>query len=128
MGVAENKALVLRYMKLIEQGQIDEALALASDDARFWHPTGGESDKAGLRAAFQQFAPLMKSFRNTILTVTAEEDRVAVEVAADIELVNGRHYHNKYAFLLVVCEGKICSSHEYVDTKPFEAAFGSAAS
>jgi len=46
MGTAENKALVLRYMKFVEQGQIDQALA--ADDAVFWHPGGGETDKAGV--------------------------------------------------------------------------------
>jgi ketosteroid isomerase-like protein len=94
MGTAENKALVLRYMKFVEQGQIDQALA--ADDAVFWHPGGGETDKPGVRASFQKMAPITVSFRTTILSVTAEDDRVAVEVTADMEFKNGRHYHNRY--------------------------------
>lgn len=122
MSIAANKALALRYFKLVEEGHIDDALALASDDARFWHPASGESTKEGLRAAYRQFAPLFKSFRTTVLSVTAEENRVAVELEANIDLANGRHYHNRYLFLLAVHDAKIVSVSEYVDTKAFEAA------
>lgn len=123
MSSANNKEIALRYMKLVEQGRIDDALALAADDARFWHPAMGETGKAEVRTALVQFAPLMKSFRTTIRSVTAEDERVAIEAEVEMDLTNGKRYQNRYTFLFVIRDGQIRSSHEYVDTKPFELAF-----
>jgi uncharacterized protein len=123
MSISANKELVLRYMRHVEQGQLEEALALAVDDARFWHPLSGDSDKAAVRAAYGRVAPLLKSFRSDIRNVIAEEDRVAVEAEVDMDLSNGKHYHNYYSFFFVVRDGRIRNSREYVDSKAFEAAF-----
>ncbi len=60
----------------------------------------------------------------TIKRITAEEDRVAVEAESDAHLVNGKHYHNVYHFLIVVRGGKVHEVRESVDTKSAAETFG----
>lgn len=120
---AEHKAFIRRYVHLIETRDVDAALALAADDATFWHPSTGVTDKAAMRAGFTQIAVLMKTFQTQIRTMTAEENRVSVEVDAEIVFVNGNRYRNQYHFMYEILDGRITAVREYVDTKPLEAAF-----
>lgn len=60
----------------------------------------------------------------TIKRMTAEEDRVAAEAESDVDVVNGKHYHNTYHFLVVVRGGKIREVKEYNDTKYAMDVFG----
>jgi len=52
-----------------------------------------------------------------ILNMTAEDDRVAVEVDGIATLVNGAPYNNQYHFLFFVRDGKVYRIKEYLDTK-----------
>jgi hypothetical protein len=53
MGTAENKALVLRYMKFVKQGQIDQALA--ADDAVFCIRAEARQTKPGCVRHFRRW-------------------------------------------------------------------------
>jgi hypothetical protein len=54
--------------------------------------------------------------RLTITGVTAQGDRVAVEMNADGVSATGREYRNHYHDLLEVRDGKIHAGREYLDT------------
>lgn len=123
MSTTENTAVVLKYMDLVAAGDIDAALGLAADDATFWHPMSGTLGKDALREQFKQLGALMHSFSSRVISTTAEADRVSVEVEAQAEVSNGRHYQNQYHFMFVVRAGKIQASREYVDSAPVKAAF-----
>ncbi|MCU1785203.1 nuclear transport factor 2 family protein [Pseudomonas sp. 13B_2.1_Bac1] len=123
MSTFDNTALVRKYMELVAASDIDSALDLAADDATFWHPMSGTVGKEALREQFKQLGTLMRSFSSQVITTTAEADRVSVEVEAQAEFSNGRHYQNQYHFMFVVRDGKIQASREYVDSAPVKAAF-----
>jgi ketosteroid isomerase-like protein len=71
-----------------------------------------------------QFAEMLRliekgmpnGIRLTITGVTAEGDRVAVEMNADGVSALGKEYHNEYHDLLEVRDGKIEAGREYLDT------------
>lgn len=49
-------------------------------------------------------------------TMTAEDNRVAVEAKSEIRMRDGRDYRNTYHFLLVIADGKITEVHEHYDS------------
>jgi len=49
--------------------------------------------------------------------MTAEDDRVAVEVSGESIHASGKPYNNKYHFLLIIRDGKIIQLKEYMDTQ-----------
>jgi ketosteroid isomerase-like protein len=51
-----------------------------------------------------------------VQTLTAEENRVAVEVESRVTLKNGVFYNNKYHFLFRLEDGKIREVREHNDT------------
>ena len=59
-----------------------------------------------------------------ILSMTAEEDRVAAESKGRSTLVNGTPYNNEYHMLFRLKDGKIFQIREYFCTKLTEEAFG----
>ena len=52
-----------------------------------------------------------------ITGMTAEADRVAVEVSGESIHASGQSYNNKYHFLLIIRDGKIIQLKEYMDTQ-----------
>jgi ketosteroid isomerase-like protein len=58
----------------------------------------------------------------SIISITAEEDRVSVEVEGKSILTSGKPYNNQYHFLFYVRGGKITRLKEYFCTKLAEEA------
>jgi ketosteroid isomerase-like protein len=50
------------------------------------------------------------------VSITAEDDRVAIEMIGRGALRSGRPYENHYHFLMRVEDQRIIRVHEYVDT------------
>jgi ketosteroid isomerase-like protein len=125
MGASENKQLVIEFFGHLSAGRRPEALAMMAEDGTWWAPQMGIVSK-------RQFAKLMGGI-DAIMKgpiqlrpkrITTEEDRVAVEAEGDGDLVNGKHYHNTYHFLIVVHGGKVREVKEYNDTKYAADTFG----
>jgi ketosteroid isomerase-like protein len=53
----------------------------------------------------------------TVKTMTAEADRVAIEVEGAAVHVSGKRFDNKYHFLMQLRDGKIVRLTEYMDTE-----------
>jgi ketosteroid isomerase-like protein len=125
MSTSENKAMVTEFFGHMSAGRRQQALEMMADDATWWAPGVGVMTKA-------QFAGVMKymdkivsgPIKLTIKRMTAEEDRVAAEAESDADVVNGKHYHNTYHFLVVVGGGKIREVKEYNDTRYAAELFG----
>jgi len=62
--------------------------------------------------------------RFTIVSMTAEEDRVSCEARGESVLVNGVPYNNEYHFLFTVRDGKVVRMVEYMDSKLTEQVLG----
>ena len=124
MHEAENKKVALAFFKNLSAGKIDAALDLVADDLDWW--LAGKPEQFALAGpkTRQQFAEMLTTIekgmpngiRLTITGITAEDDRVAVEMNADGVSAAGQEYHNQYHDLLVIRDGKIHVGKEYLDT------------
>lgn len=125
MSTEFNKQLASQFFALINAKDQDGYLGLIDDDALWWiagnpeeMPAAGtlNKDQAGLMIA-QINSNLAEGLRLTVKTLTAEEDRVSVEIESHGELRNGRIYNQQYHFLLRFRDGKIINVREYLDTQ-----------
>ena len=90
-------------------------VSLLTPDAVVWAPGRGEFDAAAFVNTAGAFAGMFKA--PSVHGVTAEGDRVAIEAEGRAELKNGRIYANRYHYLFVFRDGKICQVKLYNDTK-----------
>ncbi|MGV3768589.1 MAG: nuclear transport factor 2 family protein [Sphingobium phenoxybenzoativorans] len=81
-------------------------------------PVGRRVDRDGLGAMYADgvMAALAEPLRLEIKGVTAEGERVAVEVESHSVNKRGMIYNNRYHFLFVIREGKIVEGREYLDS------------
>lgn len=122
---AANKKLALAYIDRMAQKDLDGALDLAAGDARFWLSGPGNMDKQGFRNFLTPFNRMILSLKFDVVSVTAEDDRVAVEAMSAAELRNGKMYRNQYVFMFTSRNGKLSAVREYSDSAPALAAFKS---
>lgn len=118
-----NKAVAREYFERIAAGDAEGTAALFTDDGAIILPSKTllPSEVRGRDAIRQLIAGVGELFPQTGLKVipdlmTAEDDRVAVIGHSEAEHVSGKPYRNRYHFLLVIRDGKIAESHEYMDT------------
>jgi ketosteroid isomerase-like protein len=118
---AANKALALDLFDAIERADVAKLDALYAPDFEIW--TAGELPISGTRTraqALEGMRMIAELFPGgldfTIVAMTAEGDRVAIEAESEGVHVSGKPYHNRYHFLIVVRDGKIVRFKEYMDT------------
>jgi len=125
MGASDSKKIVTELFAHLSAGRRQQALELMGDDATWWSPGIGVITKAQFAQMMGYLDKIMKGpIKMTLKRMTAEDDRVAAEAESDADVVNGRHYHNTYHFLVVVRDGKIREVKEYTDTKYAADVFG----
>jgi ketosteroid isomerase-like protein len=116
-----NKQLVTRFIGLLNAGAHDEAVALLTDDF-IWSipesiPGGGEKSAAEFREMLTSVMALYESQpQYTIVSMTAESDRVSAELVGVGDLRNGNRFHNRYHMLFFLSDASIRRVNEYVDT------------
>jgi hypothetical protein len=120
----ENAKVALQFLQYLSDGQIEAALDLTADDVVWWlagepaqFAIAGTKNKAQLAEMLATIGKGMPTgIRLTVTGVTAEGERVAVEMNADGVSATGKEYHNHYHDLLEVRDGKIHAGREYLDT------------
>jgi ketosteroid isomerase-like protein len=120
----ENTKVALSFLENLSAGEIDAAVDLIADDVVWWlageprqFAIAGTKNKAELAEMLATIGKGMPNgVRLTITGVTAQGDRVAVEMDADGVSATGKEYHNHYHGLLEVRDGKIHAGREYLDT------------
>lgn len=123
MSTQLNTELAKNYVRLLEAGNLDGALALTTEDAKFWTPGPGHMSKTQFREFFAPVGQMVEQIKFTFDHSTAEGDRVALEANSEAKLTNGREYRNRYHFLFLVRDGKLSEVREYADSAPARAAF-----
>ena len=120
--LAANKALALRFIDALGRLDTDAFLDCLSDDVMFETP--GQHAAAGVKTKSQvalEFPPmkavLPQGLKFHILTVTAEEHRVHVELVGESKTFEGQDYNNRYHYAFVMRDGKICSFRDYMDSE-----------
>lgn len=124
-----NKKTCLNFFELATTGQIDAARALLHDEVEWWIvgdlPTSGthKGPEAvmGLYGMLGQL--LAPPIKLNFTAVTAEEDRVAIEMNSDCTFLDGRPYATDYHLLFRLKDGKIHRVKEYLDTKYVASVF-----
>jgi uncharacterized protein len=121
MNSTDNKRVVTRFIELLNAGAHDEAVSLFTDDF-IWSipesiPGGGEKSAAEFR---QMLSGVMRLYESqpqyTVVSMTAECDRVSVEMLGVGELKNGSDFRNHYHMLFFLSGSSIRRVNEYVDT------------
>lgn len=118
-----NKQVAAGYLKVLSSGDISKIETFWADDLKWTipqdpsiSPLGGTYDRAGLRKLLAGFGRVMPNGATfTPIAMTAEGDRVAVEVVGDAQTPIGP-FHNQYHFLFVIRDGKIVQGKEYADS------------
>jgi uncharacterized protein len=129
MSIEDNRKVALQFVENLSTGDIDGALDLIDEDVTWW--LAGKPDQfeiAGTKTK-AQFAEMLETIgtgmpngiRLTVTGVTAEGDRVAVEMDAVGTSVIGLEYRNQYHDLLEIRDGKIVAGREYLDTAHAQA-------
>jgi uncharacterized protein len=117
-----NKTLATKFLNALGVGDTDTLAQVMHKD--FQAIAKGHAAISGSRGydlvmkTSKAFVALTKSGLNPkILSMTAEEDRVAVEWQGDCTLINDAEYNNHYAFIFYFRDGKILKIQEYFDTQ-----------
>ena len=124
MSAEENKRLVLGLFEDMSAGNAEAALGALADNATWWiagnpqnFPLAGTKTKAQFAEILRGIGEAMpQGFKMTPSGVTAEDNRVAIEVESYGELANGKVYRNQIHFLVECETGKITAVREYLDT------------
>jgi ketosteroid isomerase-like protein len=114
----DTKAIAIAFQHHLASATWDRASALLADDAIIISVDGAESGWSSLRAMLEAaWAQLEQPFEIEIVGVTAEADRVALEMIGRARLKNGKRYQNHYHFLYIFRDGKISRMKEYCDPR-----------
>lgn len=120
-NVEANKMLVREFIDALGKLDTEKFLGYLTEDVMFETP--GQFPAAGVKTKAQvakEFPPMKEVLPNglkfTILTMTAEDDRVHVELKGEAKTASGGDYNNRYHYAIVVRDGKICSFRDYLDS------------
>ena len=116
-----NKALARELFAAMSRADVAKLDELYADDFELW--TAGSLPFSGTRTkaqALEGMGLIADMFPDgiefTILAMTAEGERVAIEAVCDGMHVSGVPYRNQYHFLMVARDGRIVRFKEYMDT------------
>ena len=120
--IETNKRLTLAFVAAMQRGDADAIADAYADEGRVI--TMGNTLISGTRGkeAIRQFAGgVLEAFPDGLVfdvhTVTAEDDRVAVEASSRGRHASGRDYCNHYHFLFRWRDGRLLELKEYMDTE-----------
>lgn len=125
MNTADNKNIILDFFKNLSTGKMDAALEYM-DENIVW-VISGKRDEFPIAGTFhnkkefiEMFAAIGKAMPNgvavTVTNVIAEGNNVVIESDAYGVSATGKIYNNKLCHTFEVCNGKIQTCHEYLDT------------
>ena len=113
-----NKEIATEFFNSLSSGT-EDYLDFYTDDSTIW--TAGDNAIGGTRSKEEivEFAQgILAAFPDgitfNITGMTAEDDRVAVEVSGESIHASGQPYNNKYHFLLIIYCLKVCSCPVYL--------------
>lgn len=117
--IEANKQVVRSFFDRMSAGDIDGAFKLLAPDAT-WYSLGSRrhTDAFALKSTIEQvFGSLLQTpIQQTVLILTAEEDRVAAVTEGHAVTIDGVNYDNMYHFLFKLRDGLITSLWEFNDT------------
>lgn len=115
------KQTIRDFFRVYTQEGVAESMRFLADDATWSFPARSRMrahfDKVGAEKNFTRIMAMFDGpMEYRIHSMTAEDDRVAVEFEGMGKLKIGRDYNNLYHFLFTFRDGLIVSIKEYFDT------------
>jgi ketosteroid isomerase-like protein len=121
MGETEtrNESLVREFFDTLSSGDLEALRGLLHAQSS-WEATGQSIPGAGITRGRDKIideflAPVRGLFEPGDPKIS-KRDWVAAETEAIGMLTNGREYHNRYAWIIEIKDGKVCHLREYMDT------------
>lgn len=122
MSIEANRALVATFYQRMSDLDFDGMFELMADDGT-WTVAGnpelfhhsGVATKPQRIEALTNFTKVFASLRQTILSMTAEDDRVAAHMTTRCETHGGLVYENELLALIRCQDGKVASIYEHLD-------------
>ena len=122
MSTEQNKQIVIDFFDKMSNGNVKGFVDLYNEGGAVW--TSGNTLISGTqkKAAIQEFAggiydAFPEGLKFKIISMTAEDDRVAVEAESEGMHVSGVKYQNFYHFLFILKDSKVLLLKEYMDTE-----------
>jgi ketosteroid isomerase-like protein len=123
--IEDNKQIATEFFSRFSANDIEGALDTMADDATWWiagrpasTPVAGIQSKTRIaRIFYRMIEQTTDGLRMTVKNMTADGDRVALELESYGKLKNGRIYNQEYHTLMVIRDGKISAVREYLDTQ-----------
>jgi ketosteroid isomerase-like protein len=122
-SLERNRAIAVKFITTMKDYDgLNESLV--TDDIQWWAIGRGLMDKEKFKATIGANIAKRRSIMPqlpdmTIVSTTAEGDRVAVESVGHCVLADGRPYDNNYFFLLYLRDGRVRMVREFGDSKYF---------
>jgi ketosteroid isomerase-like protein len=123
MSLEQNKETAKKFLAASVAHDAETFESLLTEDATYWvqgkqhlFAYAGEQTREQICAYMRTPSIFKDGLRQKFGEVTAEGDRVALEVEVDGIAPNGKRYNNSYHYLLFFRGGKIARVKEYVDT------------
>ena len=115
-----NKAIARAFIEAMSRLDTGACLDMLSDDVKFEtpgaSPISGEKTKAQVAKEFPALREVLPGgIKFTILSVTAEEDRVHMELAGEAKTADGNDYNNRYHYAFVIRNALIVGFRDYLD-------------
>ena len=114
-----SKAVVTQFFERMNAGDLDGSFALLADDCLWFSLSSRKfSAKEQMRATITHVneAMLRAPIAQTVIVLTAEENRVAALTEGTAEAPNGNRYDQRYHFLFELADGLITRLWEFNDT------------
>ena len=122
MSAEQNKQIVIDFFDQMSNGNVKGFVDLYHEGGAVW--TSGNTLISGTqkKSAIQEFAggiydAFPEGLKFKINSMTAEDDRVAVEAESEGIHVSGVKYQNFYHFLFILKDSKVLLLKEYMDTE-----------
>ena len=117
----QNKTITKEFFEALSNGS-DKYLDFYTDESIIWTAGGNAIGGTRTKKEVVSFAQNILSAFPTGITfnikgMTAEDERVAVEISGEAIHASGETYNNQYHFLLRIKDGKILELKEYMDTQ-----------
>jgi ketosteroid isomerase-like protein len=131
MSIEQNKQVVRSWFDAVNRGDEDFILGLTTDDFQFkamarqpeWMLYNWNRDEF-VKVPSTMSKLMTSPIRLSIVDMTAEGDRVAVEAETDSQMLNGKRYNNGYHFVFKLRDGKFYEVREYSCSHLAQSCFG----
>lgn len=123
MELKENKELVEEFIVAMQNSNVEKLKTMITNDFSWWIigkseylVTAGEHDKDYFLGFFKGTELFPEGPEFNIVSMIAEDNKVATEATFKAKTAMGTFYENYYHFLFVIENGKVKRMKEYMDT------------